>query len=116
MQREVQGDAILQKSYTVDFLTKKRAKNQGQIPQFHIEDNHEAIIYPLIWEAVQLEQERRERYIAEHGTNSYSHNPETNPFASEVICGTCNQAFHQKRLENRRCLPEGVAMPGAIQG
>jgi predicted nuclease of restriction endonuclease-like (RecB) superfamily len=32
------GDAILQKSYTVDFLSKKRAKNQGEIQQFHIED------------------------------------------------------------------------------
>ena len=90
------GDAILQKSYTVDFLTKKRAKNQGEIPQFHIEDNHEAIIDPLIWEAVQLEQKRRDRYISEHGTNSYSHNPETNPFAGKVICGTCNQAFTRK--------------------
>lgn len=90
------GDAILQKSYTVDFLIKKRAKNQGEIPKFHIEDNHEAIIDPLIWEAAQLEQERRDRYIAEHGTNSYSHKPETNPFAGKVICGTCNQAFTRK--------------------
>ena len=46
------GDAILQKSYTVDFLTKKRAKNEGHIQQYHIEENHEAIIDPLIWEAV----------------------------------------------------------------
>ncbi len=90
------GDAILQKSYTVDFLSKKRVKNKGQIKQYHIEENHEAIIDPLVWEAVQLEQQRRDRYIAEHGTNSYSHNPETNPFASKVICGTCNKAFIRK--------------------
>jgi len=90
------GDAILQKSYTVDFLTKKRVKNQGQIQQYHIEDNHEAIIDPLLWEAVQLEQQRRNNYIEEHGTNSYSHKPETNPFAGKIICGTCNQAFTRK--------------------
>lgn len=90
------GDAILQKSYTVDFLSKKRAKNQGEIQQFHIEDNHEAIIDPLIWEAVQLEQERRRKYIEEHGTNSYSHKPETNPFAGKIVCGTCNQSYARK--------------------
>jgi len=38
------GDALLQKTYTVDFLSKKRVKNQGIVPQYYIEDNHEAII------------------------------------------------------------------------
>lgn len=95
------GDAILQKSYTVDFLSKKRAKNDGEIQQFLVEDNHEAIIDPLIWGAVQLEQERRDKYITEHGTNSYSHRPETNPFAGKVICGTCNQAFTRKGWKTR---------------
>jgi 23S rRNA maturation mini-RNase III len=90
------GDAILQKSYTVDFLSKKRTKNEGHIQQYHMEENHEAIIDPLIWEAVQLEQKRRSQYIKEHGTNSYSHKPETNPFAGKVICGTCNKALTRK--------------------
>lgn len=53
------GDAILQKSYTVDFLTKKRAMNQGEIQKFYIEDDHEALIEPWIWECVQLEIQRR---------------------------------------------------------
>lgn len=35
------GDALLQKTYTVDFLTKKRVKNNGIVPQYYIEDNHE---------------------------------------------------------------------------
>ena len=90
------GDAILQKSYTVDFLTKKRAKNEGHIQQYHIEENHEAIIDPLIWETVQLEYDRRSNYNEEHGTNSYSHNPERNFFAGKVVCGTCNQVSQEK--------------------
>lgn len=61
------GDAVLQKSYTVDFLTKKRVMNQGEIQKFYIEDDHEAIIEPWIWECVQLEIERRKRYLEEHG-------------------------------------------------
>ena len=38
------GDALLQKSYTVDFLTKKRAPNKGEIQMFYVEDDHDAII------------------------------------------------------------------------
>ena len=32
------GDALLQKSYTVDFLTKKRTQNKGEIQMFYVED------------------------------------------------------------------------------
>lgn len=90
------GDAILQKSYTVDFLTKKRVLNQGEIQKFYIEDDHEAIIEPWIWECVQLEIERRKRYLEEHGTNSFSNNTEKNPFASKIVCGECNKVFTRK--------------------
>jgi DNA invertase Pin-like site-specific DNA recombinase len=90
------GDAILQKSYTTDFLTKKRVLNSGEIQKFYIEDDHEAIIEPWIWECVQLEIERRKRYLEEHGTNSYSNNTEKNPFASKIVCGECNKVFTRK--------------------
>lgn len=80
----------------MDFLSKKRVKNEGHVQQFHIEENHEAIIDPLVWEAVQLEQERRNKYMEEHGLKSYSKSPETNPFAGKVICGSCNQAYARK--------------------
>ena len=94
------GDAILQKSYTVDFLTKKRVRNEGQIQQYHIEEDHEAIIDSIIWEAVQLEKIRRESYIQEHSSNSYSRTPDTNPFAGKVICGTCNQVYTRRGWKN----------------
>lgn len=38
------GDALLQKTYTVDFLSKHRVKNTGEVPQYYVEDHHEAII------------------------------------------------------------------------
>lgn len=38
------GDALLQKTYTVDFLSKKRVKNTGIVPQYYVEGSHEAII------------------------------------------------------------------------
>ena len=38
------GDALLQKTYTEDVFSKKRVKNDGTVPQYYVEDNHEAII------------------------------------------------------------------------
>ena len=35
------GDALLQKSYTVDFLTKKTKTNEGEEPQYYVENNHD---------------------------------------------------------------------------
>ena len=90
------GDALLQKSYTVDFLTKKRTQNKGEIQMYYVEDDHDAIISKRIWECVQLEAERRKKYLEEHGTNSYSRRPENNPFASKIVCGSCNKVFARK--------------------
>lgn len=38
------GDALLQKTYTVDYLSKKQIKNNGIMPQYYVENDHEAII------------------------------------------------------------------------
>ncbi len=55
------GDALLQKTYTVDFLTKKRVKNNGIVPQYYVEGNHEAIIPKDIFLRVQEELVRKNR-------------------------------------------------------
>ena len=86
----------MQKSYTVDFLTKKRVQNEGEVQQYYIEDDHGAIIEPWIWEYVQLEIKRRERYLEEHNITRFSQNTEANPFSSKIICGECNRAFARK--------------------
>ena len=54
------------------------------------------LISKRIWECVQLEIKRRKKYLEEHGTNAYSHRPESNPFASKIICGDCNKVFARK--------------------
>ena len=40
------GSALLQKSFTVDFLTKTMKRNEGEVPQYYIEHSHPAIIDP----------------------------------------------------------------------
>lgn len=96
------GDALLQKTYTVDFLTKKREKNQGQIAQYYVENNHPAIVKPEIWEAVQLEEQRRREYMKLHHIKAYSSDLANNPFASKIICGECGEAFGRKNGDHAR--------------
>lgn len=72
------GDALLQKSYTVDFLTKKKM-NKGEIPQYYVENSHEAIIEPLVFEMVQQELARRKPGKGRHSSVSM--------FSSRIKCG-----------------------------
>lgn len=46
-------DVLMQKSFTEDFLTGKRSKNEGELSMYFIENDHEAIIEREIFEAVQ---------------------------------------------------------------
>lgn len=82
------GDALLQKSYTVDFLTKKKKTNEGEIPQYYVEGDHEAIISPDVFEQVQRELERRK---ASKGRHSGVH-----LFSGKIRCGQCGEWYGSK--------------------
>lgn len=91
------GDALLQKTYTVDFLTKERAVNNGEVPMYYVEKSHPAIIDKEIWEAVQLEMNRRKDYMEKHGVGQLDFiKVKDNPFTGRVICGNCGSAFGRK--------------------
>src|SRR5699024_1684626 len=49
------GDALLQKTYTVDYLSKKRVNKEGVVRQYYVENNHEAIIPKHLFMLVQEE-------------------------------------------------------------
>lgn len=49
----------MQKTYTVDFLSKKRVKNNGIVPQYYVENSHEPIIPRDLYMQVQEEMARR---------------------------------------------------------
>lgn len=91
------GDALLQKTYTVDFLSKKRAENNGEVPQYYVENNHPTIVDEEEWEAAQLEMKRRKEYGEKHSIQQVDFSKvEDNPFASRVICGECGRSFGRK--------------------
>lgn len=82
------GSALLQKSFTVDFLTKKTKINEGEVPQYYVEDSHPAIIEPWEWEQVQAELERRK--------NSRTRHRQTSPFSGKIFCADCGEIFGSK--------------------
>lgn len=47
------GDTILQKPHTLDFLTKEKKPNKGEIPQYYVKGNHEAIIESAVLDMMQ---------------------------------------------------------------
>lgn len=95
------GDAILQKSYTADFLSKRRVINDGSVQMYHIEEDHEPIIDIETWEAVQAELERRAKYCKDHFTNAYGQMSEKNPFYAKIICGNCGNIYSRVKYTTR---------------
>ena len=53
------GDALLQKTYITDCISKKVKKNKGEKPMYYIQDNHPAIVPREIYRRVQEEMSRR---------------------------------------------------------
>ena len=93
------GDALLQKRFTVDFLTKKQKINEGEVPQYYVANSHPAIIPPEIFDLVQYEIKRRKR----DGRWTSS----TYPFSGKIICGECGGVYGSKVWHSNtpnRCL------------
>jgi DNA invertase Pin-like site-specific DNA recombinase len=82
------GDALLQKTYTTDYLEHRVEKNRGHLPQYYVENSHPAIIDKEEWEIVQAELMRREQIGAAYSGNSI--------FSSKLICGDCGGFYGRK--------------------
>ena len=82
------GDALLQKRFTVNFLTKETKANEGEVPQYYVENNHEAIISPQVFDWVQEEIKQRHE-----GKKRYSG---VSIFSSKVKCGQCGSWYGAK--------------------
>lgn len=98
------GDAVLQKTYTPDYLTHKSVKNEGQLPQYYIKEDHPPIVSQQLWEAVQLELDRREAFMKKHFLKSMGQYTDENPLSHRIICGICGHTFSRRtitRLEGR---------------
>ena len=82
------GSITMQKTFVDDFLSKKHIANEGQLPMYHIDDNHPAIISHDIFAAAQDEMIRR----AYKGIRKKS----ADIFASRIVCGHCGEFLGRK--------------------
>ena len=92
------GDALLQKTYTVDFMTKKKVINKGIVPQYYVEDDHEPIIPKELFYRVQEELARRASMNKSAVTRKKN---QKSKFSSEyaltglLLCGDCGQEYRR---------------------
>lgn len=94
------GDALMQKTYTIDFLTKKKVINHGIVPQYYVEDDHEAIIPKELFLQVQEEKARRaaiHRPSARKKTELVKGKYSSKYALSELmVCGECGQPYRRQ--------------------
>lgn len=86
------GDALLQKVFTVDYLTKMKRPNRGELPQYYIEGDHKPIIPEDIYEKVQEEMDKR-RFPDDTLSPSEM-------FTARIVCGECGGFYEPKILHS----------------
>jgi len=94
------GDALLQKTYTVDFLSKKRVKNNGIVPQYYVENSHEPIIPRELFMQVQEEMVRRANLRSGKGGRKRVYSSKY-ALSSIVYCGNCGDIYRRVHWNNR---------------
>jgi DNA invertase Pin-like site-specific DNA recombinase len=84
------GNALLQKKYVADHLSKKLVYNGGTLPKYYVEGTHEPIIDPLTFQKAQeIMAERREnRNVKENPANNY-------PFSGLILCPRCGKNYRR---------------------
>ena len=92
------GDALLQKTYTLDYLSKTVKKNHGEVKQYYVTNSHEAIIDEDVFNLVQVELQRRSNIRRGLRNNS--------PFCTKLVCGECgsfygHKIFHAKEKHSK---------------
>lgn len=92
------GDALLQKTYVADCLTKQSRKNNGEIPQYYVTDNHPPIISRELYHLVQEEMARRagKRKVAEKSVTTEKGKYSSKYALSELLCcGVCGTRYRR---------------------
>lgn len=82
------GSALLQKTFTVDFLSKKKKVNEGEIPQYYVEDSHPAIISKEVYDLAQIELEKRRQ--------NKGYKSSVSAFSGKLYCGECGSVYGSK--------------------
>ena len=82
------GNLILQRTFRDNHISKKSCINEGQLPRYHAENSHEAIIDVDTFMAVQMEIERREKPKRTA--------PQKYPYTGLIVCAKCGKNYRRK--------------------
>lgn len=91
------GNLLFQKEYVADPISKKSRINRGELPQYFVENTHEAIIPMDVYQAVQVEKARRRELGA---LANWSIN--TSCFTSKIKCGRCGKSYQRSNRKGRK--------------
>lgn len=91
------GNLLFQKEYVADPISKKSRINRGELPQYFVENTHEAIIPMDVYQAVQAEKARRRELGA---LANWSIN--TSCFTSKIKCGRCGKSYQRSNRKGRK--------------
>ncbi len=100
------GDTMLQKTFTEDFMTGKKRKNDGQRNKYYVKDSHPAIVTAEEFDKVQEEMAKRSRFVSnEDGTAEISGSKYNGKYllGNLLICGDCG-ASYRRRTERGKVL------------
>lgn len=89
------GDAILQKTVTIDCITKTRRKNTGEAPMYYVRDNHPAIIDRDKFNRVQTEMVSRTTKRPQSDKTTLTAQGKYSKYAltDVMICGECGSRY-----------------------
>lgn len=88
------GNVLLQKSFIQDFRTKKRARNQGELDQYFVEQDHPAIISEATYTLATKEFLRREKAFAHVPFSDKIAGPSL--FQQLLYCATCGSRYQRR--------------------
>ena len=91
------GDAILQKTYTDS--RRKRHKNEGQVDQWYIAENHQPIVPPDQWDKVQEILQKRSEHLqkpAPPKSDKPRSSQNTYPLSNLIYCPICGEKLIHK--------------------
>lgn len=92
------GDALINKTYVIDCISKKVKRNDGERAQYYVENNHPAIISPEKFNRVQEEMARRssKKKVKQVGTKTELGKYSSKYALSELlICGECHTPYRR---------------------
>ena len=90
------GDALLQKTYITDCITKKVKKNMGERPMYYVENNHPAIVSREMFDQVQKEMTRRSskrKVLQKSGKTELGKYSGKYALTELLVCGECGSPY-----------------------